>query len=228
MPRLHTDREFESELTALRERLLLMGGHIEEMIAGAVRAAVTGDVALARATMDKDRAVDQDELDVDERCLRIMARRQPVGPDLRFVAFAFKIVTDLERMGDLATSICRRVIEVEEGGAGPAEEVARLCESAREMVHLAQDAFANSDAASAKKVLTLDDDVDDLYHELFRAMLAEMAGKSANIGRSVRLQNIAKQLERIGDHATNVAEQVIFLVSGKDVRHRGRAEGVDR
>lgn len=221
MPRLHTDREFESELNALRERLLLMGGHTEDMIAGAVTAALNGDVALARATMAKDAAVDQDELDVDERCLRIMARRQPVGPDLRFVAFSFKIVTDLERMGDLATSICRRVIEAEGAGTGPAEEIGALGQSAREMVHLALDAFANSDAATARRVLDMDEAVDDLYHELFRALLAQMAGGKADVGRCVRLQNVAKQLERIGDHATNIAEQVIFLVDGKDVRHRG-------
>ena len=225
MARLHTDREFEGELNALRERLLLMGGHTEDMIAGAVQAALDGDLALARATIAKDNAVDQDELDIDERCLRIMARRQPVGPDLRFVAFAFKIVTDLERIGDLATSICRRVIEENVNGPVPAEQIAPLGKAARDMVHLALNAFANGDAATARRVLDMDEAVDDLYHELFRSLLAQMGSGKADIGHCVRLQSIAKQLERIGDHATNVAEQVIFLVDGSDVRHRGHAGG---
>ncbi len=224
MYRAHTDREFESELTALRQRLLTMGGRIEEMLACSVQAAVNHDVALARQTMDMDMAVDEDELEIDERCLRIMARRQPVGSDLRFVAFAFKAVTDLERMGDLATGIARRIIEGEDSHDDkPMPEVARLGESVQAMVHIALDAFVNGDADRARQVLQLDDGVDDLYHQLFRSMLSELGRGTPNTDRCVRVQNVAKHLERIGDHATNLAEQVIFLVDGKDVRHRGRA-----
>lgn len=223
MARAHTDREFEAELSMLRQRLLGMGGRIEEMLDRAVRAAVSHDVALAQATVDMDPAVDEDELDVDERCLRIMARRQPVGSDLRFVAFAFKAVTDLERMGDLATGIARRILESEEAqDPTPMGEIARLAESVQAMVHIALDAFVNGDADRARQVLVLDDAVDDLYHQLFREMLARMGREADHADRWVRVQNVAKHLERIGDHATNVAEQVIFLVDGKDVRHRGR------
>lgn len=223
MARAHTDREFEAELSMLRQRLLGMGGRIEEMLDRAVRAAVSHDVALARATVEMDPAVDEDELDVDERCLRIMARRQPVGSDLRFVAFAFKAVTDLERIGDLATGIARRILESEEAqDPTPMGEIARLAESVQAMVHIALDAFVNGDADRARQVLVLDDAVDDLYHQLFREMLARMGREADHADRWVRVQNVAKHLERIGDHATNVAEQVIFLVDGKDVRHRGR------
>lgn len=223
MSRAHTDREFESELVALRQRILLMGGRIEEMISTAIQAAVNHDPKLARQTLDMDLDVDRDELDVDERCIKIMARRQPVGPDLRFVAFAFKAVTDLERMGDLATSIARRVLESEAGGdSRPMLEVARLGELAQGMVHVALDAFVNRDVDRAREVLRLDDAVDELYHQLFREQIAQMVRGSANVDRCVRVQNVAKQLERIGDHATNVAEQVIFLVDGKDIRHKGK------
>lgn len=223
MNRTHTDREFEGELNALRQRILAMGSRIEEMLSSSVSAAVMHDVALARRTVEMDPAVDEDELEVDERCLRIMARRQPVGSDLRFVAFAFKSVTDLERMGDLATGIARRVIEGEEQkDSSPMPEVARLGESVQAMVHIALDAFVNGDADRARQVLRLDDAVDDLYHHLFRDMLEELGRGAPNTERCVRVQNVAKHLERIGDHATNLAEQVIFLVDGKDVRHRGR------
>lgn len=223
MARTHTDREFDGELNALRQRLLAMGARIEDMLDRAIRAAVSHDSALALQTVELDEAVDEDELDVDERCLRIMARRQPVGSDLRFVAFAFKAVTDLERMGDLATGIARRVQESDEAqDPSPMPEVARLGESVQAMVHIALDAFVNGDAERARQVLRLDDGVDDLYHQLFRDMLAELGRGGPHGDRCVRVQNVAKHLERIGDHATNLAEQVIFLVDGKDVRHRGR------
>lgn len=221
--RAHTDREYEHELQDLQDRLLLMGSRVEEMVARALRALADGDASLARETMELDRAVDADELDIDERSLLLLARRQPMGSDLRFVTFALKLVTDLERVGDLAGNICGKVVEAAAPLPFPIPpDLHQLGERVQGMVRLAIDAFVNRDLRKAEAVLAQDAAVDDLYHDLFRSLLATMSAGHADIDRCVRIQHIAKSLERIGDHATNVAEQVIFLVKGQDVRHRGR------
>lgn len=224
--RSHTDREYEHELQDLRDRLLLMGSRVEEMVARALRALAEGDPQLARETIALDSQVDHDELDIDERSLLLLARRQPMGSDLRFVTFALKLVTDLERMGDLAGNICGKVADA----TGPLPfavpaDLYQLGERVQGMVHQAIDAFVSRDLAKAEAVLGQDEGVDDLYHDLFRSLLATMSADHADVDRCVRIQHIAKSLERIGDHATNVAEQVIFLVKGQDVRHRGKAAG---
>ena len=221
--RAHTDREYEHELQDLQDRLLLMATRVEEMLSRALRAFAEGDAALARDTIALDSAVDGDELDIDERSLLLLARRQPMGSDLRFVTFALKLVTDLERIGDLAGNICGKVAEASAPQALPMPaDLQRLGERVQGMVRLAIDAFVSRDLAKAQRVLDQDKAVDDLYHDLFRALLATMSADHADVDRCVRVQHIAKSLERIGDHATNVAEQVIFLVNGQDVRHRSR------
>lgn len=220
-----TEATLAEELHALRERLLLMGARAEQMLAGAMRAALEQNAELAVEIIALDVDVDQDELDVDQRCTAVLGRWQLSGADLRFVIFALKIVTDLERMADLSTSICKRVIENQDAPSfAPFPEVERLGGQVQAVVHLALNAFARRDAAGAEVVLRMDDAVDAIFHVLFRSMIEQMSRGRAHADHAVRVQSIARCLERIGDHATNLAEQVIYLEHGRDVRHRNNPQ----
>jgi len=224
-PQRHTDREFEQELTSLREHLLRMSGRVEQMIADSIQALIEDDADLARRTIQCDRRVNQDEVDADDHCMRLLARWQPMASDLRFILFSHKVVTDLERIGDLAVNVCERVLDLH--GARPAGALIQLPEMGRlvqGMLRDAMDAFLRRDTDAARAVMDSDDRVDELYHAVFREELRRMCSRE-NVDDAetyVRMQNIAKYLERIGDHATNLAEQVIFLVRGQDVRHEGK------
>lgn len=224
MPHVHTDREYEAELRRLRERLQEMAARVEEMIGRANEAVTTADAALARETILLDRQVNTDELVIDELCLRLLARWQPMASDLRFVTVALKIVTDLERMGDIAVNVCERAIALaDDGQSGGFAELPAMGEVARSMLRDAMRALADGDPDLARSVIARDDQLDELYHEVFRAQLRACREATApDVERCVRLQNVAKSLERIGDHCTNVSEQAIFLAVGKDVRHQGK------
>jgi phosphate transport system protein len=229
MSRAHTDREFEAELATLRQRVLLMAGRVEEMIARAMRALVDGDADLARATIKRDGQVNQDEIDIDEKCLLLLARWQPMASDLRFITHASKMVTDLERIGDLAVNICERVIDLREAGfEGHYVKIPQMAAIAQEMLHGAVDAFVAGDAEKAEAVVARDDAVDELYHDIFVGLLGRMSAGTEPVVRCVAVQNVAKYLERIGDHATNLAEQVIFMVRGRDIRHAGKLDPAGR
>ncbi|MBM4409389.1 MAG: phosphate signaling complex protein PhoU [Chloroflexi bacterium] len=224
-PKRHTDREYEAELQQVRERLLVMGGRVEEMIGNALRAVGERDAGLARATIDLDHKVNRAEMEVDELCLRILARRQPMASDLRFLTLALKMVTDLERIGDLAVNICERAIDLRaETRLEGLDKLEKMAAVAQGMVRDAIDAFVHSDADRAQQVIDRDDEVDELYHAYFRDVLAVMVVGSDNVERGIHVQSVAKWLERIGDHATNLAEIVIFMVKGKDVRHAGKLD----
>ena len=222
MPRAHTDREYDNQLRQLRDRLLLMAGHTEAMIANAIRALVERDVTLARRTIETDHKVNQAEMDIDELCLVILAKRQPMGSDLRFLTLSLKMVTDLERIGDLAVNICERAIDL---AAEPPllnyEEIIRTADLVQSMVRDAIDAFVHSDDVKAQDVINRDDAVDELYHQIFRDVLQTMMRDPGNIERGIHVQSIAKWLERIADHSTNLAELVVFMINGKDIRHVG-------
>jgi len=221
--RLHTDREYEQELAQLREQVLLMGAKVEEMIASAIRALVERDSALARRMIDYDRQINRLEVEVDDLCMRILARRQPVASDLRFITMALKLVTDLERIGDLGVNVCERVLELnEEPPLKPYPGIESMADAALGMVREALDAFVAADAERAQAVLARDQVVDAFYSQIFRELLTYMMEDPRNIYRATRIQSIAKYLERIGDHATNLAEMVVFMVKGKDIRHLGR------
>lgn len=222
--RRHIDRDFERELGDLRERLLRMAGQVESMIADAVRAYMTRDVELAKRTIDADPQVNRAEVEADALCLQILARRQPVASDLRFVTLALKMVTDLERIADLAVSVANRAIALAEidQPLPPHPDMERIADTARGMVRDAIDAFVARDGEKARSVLMRDDEVDDLYHGLFRDLLADMRAGRASVDAGILVQASAKFLERIADHATNLAEEVIFLVDGTDVRHKGK------
>jgi phosphate transport system protein len=222
MPALHTDREFEGELAHLRELLLLMGARVEEMLSEATRAFNTGDIRLARATIELDRAVDQLELDIDETCLQVLARRQPVASDLRFITTTLKLVTDLERIGDLCVNFCERVVDFgDEFPPRGSTTIPKIAEAAHSMLHDALDAFVARDSAKAEAVLSRDSIVDAYYAELFPDLVGRMMADPSVIFRSTRLLSIGKYIERIADHATNIAEMVVFMVRGEDVRHSG-------
>jgi phosphate transport system protein len=227
-PQKHTDREYEAELGHLKEQLLLMGARTEELLTQAMRAFADRDAELARSSMAVDRQIDQLELDIDQLCLRILARRQPVASDLRFITTTMKLVTDLERIGDLGVNICERVVELAaEPPLSATGSVSRIADAALSMLHDALDAFVAGDVAKAEEVVERDNTVDSYYAQLFPELLQLMMKDPDSVFRATRLQSIAKYLERIADHATNVAEMVVFMVRGKDVRHAfalGRAE----
>ena len=223
MPAAHTDKTYEQELQTLRDRLLAMVGTVEEMIAGAVRALVERNADLARNTILMDRSVNRAELAIDELCMLILAKRQPVASDLRFVTLSLKMVTDIERIGDVAVNLCERAIDL---AALPPlseyEDIPAMARIAGSMVRDAIDAFIEGDVAKAESVIARDDEVDDLYHRIFRELLAIIRENPDAVERGIHLQAVAKYLERIGDHGTNLAEQVIFVLRGKDVRHQGK------
>lgn len=223
MVRAHLDREYEGELRKLREDLLLMGAKVEDMLTSSMRALARRDTKLAEKTMAVDREINRLEMEIDEACLRVLARRQPVASDLRFITMALKLVTDLERMGDLGVNICERVIELnEEEPLKPYVEVVNMAEAAQGMLRDALDAFVEGDIERAHSVIDRDSVVDAYYKSIFRELLTYMMENPRNIYRATRVQSIAKYIERMADHATNLAEMVVFMVRGKDIRHAGR------
>ena len=218
----HTDREYEAELGSLRERLLLMGAKVEAMIAASVRALVERDTPAAEKIIELDLEINRLELEVDEQCLRILARRQPVASDLRFLIFALKLVVDLERCGDLAVNLCERVVELnQEPPLRGNQDMLLMAEAAQSMVHDALDAFVQGDAERAEQVIARDLVVNEQFGTMSRGLLTYMMEDPRNIFRATRLQSVGKYLERIGDHAKNLAEMVVFMVKGKDIRHPG-------
>jgi phosphate transport system protein len=224
--RAHTNREYEQELRRLREQLLRMGAMVEEIIAGSIKALIDRDSSLATRMIEFDRRVNQMEVDIDELCLLILAKRQPVASDLRFITMALKLVTDLERIGDLCVNISERVVELNaEPPLKPYVDLPRMAEDVQSMLREALDAFVAGDPERAQEVVERDKTIDAYYTQIFRELLTYMMEDVRNIYRATRLQSIAKYLERIGDHATNVAEMVVFMVKGKDIRHTGKLEG---
>lgn len=213
----------DADLKQLRQRLLLMGARVEDMIGRSAQALVERDIDAARATILLDRKVNLDEVEIDEMCLRMLLSGSPRGADLRFLAFAMKVVTDMERIGDLAVNICERAVELSaDGNPNPYLRLPEMARCAADMLGGAIDAFVHSDQPGARSVIHADDELDELYHAVFRERMAEVKAGTLDPERAVRVQNVAKYLERIGDHCTNIAEHVIFLVEGTDIRHAGR------
>ncbi len=216
----HISKTFDIELNFLRQSILLMGGKVELMIADSVKSLVERDTPLAERTIAMDHEVNTAEVSIDEHCLELLALRQPVGRDLRFITIALKIVTDLERMGDQCANIAKRARELnEDPPLKPYIDIPRMAHWAEIMVKEALDAFVLGDADLAAKVCRNDSFVDDLNIQIQRELLTYMIGDPTTISRAIKLNYISKSLERIADHATNVAEMVIFMVKGKDIRH---------
>ncbi len=221
----HTDRAYERDLNKLRDGLLAMGGRVEAMIAECVLSVVQRDTKLAEHVIKSDVAVNRLELEIDDLCRKIIALRQPAASDLRLITTALKIVTDLERVGDLAVNIAERAVDLNK--AEPLsryDDLPRLAELSQDQLKNALEAFVKGDVELAERVLRSDELLDSLFVKLFNDLLQLMLEDSKTIRRATSLLFVAKHLERIGDHATNVAEMVVYLVKGTDIRHpRSRA-----
>lgn len=219
----YTDQGYAQELQEIRERLLLMSGRVERVIRDSIRSLVDRDVEHARATIQQDNAINLDEIEIDALCLTLLACRQPMASDLRFVIFTMKMVTDLERIADQAVNICERVIQLGSDGAlVPYSALEQMGSLVTGMVHDSIDAFVDQSGQLARDVIDRDDEVDELYHKTFRSLMSQMHQDSTMITRCIHIQSIAKFLERMGDHSTNLAEQAIFMIKGKDIRHEGK------
>ncbi len=220
MEREHISTAFDIELDELRQSILIMAGKVELMIANSVKALVERDTPLAERTIAQDHEVNAAEVAIDEHCLELLALRQPAARDLRFITIALKIVTDLERIGDQCANIAKRVRELnEEPPLKPYIDIPRMAHWAEVMVKESLDAFVNGDPDLAVKVCRDDTFVDELNVQIQRELLTFMIEDPATISRAIKLNYVSKSLERIADHATNIAEMVIFMVKGKDIRH---------
>lgn len=216
----HTDKAFEQDLRLLRDKLLAMSARVEAMIAESVLALAERDSKLAKHVISADAEVNRLEIEVDELCRRILALRQPAASDLRLITTSLKIVTDLERIGDLAVNIAERALDLNEATAMPIyAELPRLAQLAQTQVKLALDAFVRADAAGAEAVLGGDALLDALFVTLLNDLIHLMMEDSKHVRRATSLVFVAKHLERIGDHAMNIAEMVVYMVRGTDIRH---------
>jgi phosphate transport system protein len=210
----------EQELAKLKENILKMGGLVEDAIRKSIKTLVERDRDLAIQVIDGDAIVNTFDVEIEEECIKFLALWQPTGSNLRFVTTAIKIITDLERMGDLAVDICERSVELlEEPPLKPYIDIPRMAEASQKMLKDSLDAFVAKDADLAMRVCNADDFVDNLNHQIFNELLLYMLKDPKNISRAVRLTYIAKYLERVADHATNIAEMVVYMVKGKVIRH---------
>ena len=216
----HTNRQYEEDLRGLRAGLLKMGGLVERQIAEAMEALVDRDSDHAREVIKRDQEVNRLDVENDEHCIRMLALHQPTASDLRFLTTGLKITTDLERIGDNAVNISERAIELNEvPQVKPYVDLPRMAEIAQSMVKDCIDAFMRNDIDLAQSVIDRDDEVDQLNYQIYRELLSYMAEDAKIIAPATRLLFVSKYLERIADHATNIAEMVVFMVNGKVVRH---------
>lgn len=216
-----TSKDFEQELRTLRERLATMGERAAQQIALAMKALDDKDDDLAREVVKADALIDKDENDVDELALQILATRQPVASDLRFITMSLKFVIDLERIGDLAAGIAKRALELNRlPTLEPRVDLARLATLAQKNLHAALDSFVKRDAEKAHAVITADAEIDRLNASLFAELIAHVATDPATVTRVLPLTSVCRYLERIGDHVKNLAEEVVYMVKATDVKHR--------
>lgn len=216
---------FEEGLGAIKQRLLGMGGQVEVRLTEAIQALMERRPELAERVARGDGEINRLQVEIDDRCLKLLALQQPMASDLRFITAAMKINADLERIGDQAVNIAQNALKViTQPPLRPLIDIPRMAELALHMTRDALDAFVRRDAELARKVLLRDDEVDNLKDHVFRVLLTHMMADPGTIERALGLILISRNLERIADHATNVAEDVIFLVEGRDVRHGNGSE----
>ncbi|MGA2630393.1 MAG: phosphate signaling complex protein PhoU [Terriglobia bacterium] len=213
-------KHFQEELEDLKGRLLEMGGLVESAVYRSVLAVVEKDGEQAQQVLKNEARVNQMEIEIDELATRLLALQQPMATDLRFLTAAIKINNDLERMGDLAVNIVERSLALmHEPVIMPLIDIPRMAKLAESMVRKSLDSFVRSDAELARNVLLSDDAVDDLRDTIYEELLRFMQKDPANVRPGVNFMFVARSLERLADHATNIAEDVLFLVQGVEVRH---------
>jgi phosphate transport system protein len=211
---------FEQDLQALKNRLLNMGAMVEERVQQAVQALMARDIEAVERIIHGDHEVNDLQIEIDDRCLKLLALQQPMASDLRLITAAMKINADLERIGDQAVNIAEQALKILSlPPLKPLIDLPRMAEMAERMTRESLDAFVRRDAALARSILKRDDEVDQLKDQVFRVLLTYMMADPGTIERALSLILVSRHLERIADHATNVAEDVIFVVEAKDVRH---------
>jgi phosphate transport system protein len=217
----HTSAQYNAEMEDARKNLMKMGGLVEQQVEDALKALLEMDTALAQRVIDTDETVNDMEMEIDEECTRILALRHPAASDLRFVIAVTKAVNDLERMGDEASKVAKHTLELADTGSGPQGyvELRHIGEKVRQMVSQSLDSFARLSTDSALDVLQQDQAVDLEYGTAIRTLVTTMMEDPRTITRALNVMWSLRSLERIGDHARNVAESVIYLVKGQDVRH---------
>jgi phosphate transport system protein len=214
------ERHFEMEMQSLKNRLLSMGAMVEERVHQAVEALMERNAAAAERIVAGDQEVNELQIEVDDRCLKLLALQQPMASDLRLITAAMKINADLERIGDQAVNIAENSLKLMNNAPlKPIIDLPRMAEIAEAMTRDSLDAFVRKDVALARSVLARDDEVDQLKDHIFRVLLTYMMADPGTIERALSLILVSRNLERIADHATNIAEDVIFVVEAKDVRH---------
>lgn len=216
-------RHFDQELDQLKQMLLTMASHAEASVKNAIRALMDRNDELAKKVKVDDSILDQYEVDIDEKSISMLALQAPLASDLRLITVAMKISHDLERVGDEATTISRRALELnQEPQLKPYVDIPRMATMGLEMLNEALNAFVNKDPAKARIVIPRDKEVDALNKQLHRELVSYVIEKPPTITRCLNLMVISKSLERIADHATNIAEEVVFLYEGRDIRHTGK------
>lgn len=219
------ETHFQKELEELKENLLKMAAMVEKAIRESVQSLVRRDSQFAQKTFDGEDRINKMEIAIDEMCLKLLALRQPMAADLRFITSAMKIITDLERMGDQAVNIGERAISLnQEPQLKPYIDIPRMAEIAQSMVKDVLDAFVNSDSKLARSVCERDDIVDGLNDQVFRELLTFMMSDPQTVTRAVHLMIVCRCLERIADHATNIAEDVIFMLDARVIKHHADAK----
>lgn len=222
MPLQHISKEFDKELETIRTNVLELGGLVEGMIKSAVQGLEDSDIPLLKDVLLREKQVNQMELDIDDRCNHVIARRQPTAADLRFVLTCMKMIRDLERIGDEAEKIARMALMIHESSAGsftPRIELSAMYALVLKMMRQSLDAFARNDSSTLAEVIREDISVDDHFRNTLRLLISYMIEDTRTISRSIDLLFIAKALERIGDHSKNMSEHVVYMVKGRDVRH---------
>jgi phosphate transport system protein len=218
----HTFKQYDAELEAVRAKVLEMGGLVEQQIVNALEALVKADPKLAKEVMENDHRVNNLEVQIDEDCSHIIARRQPAAGDLRSVMMMVKTITDLERIGDEATKIARtaqKIYEEDRMYKPRFNEIKAMVALVREMLRTALDGFARLDVSQTVEVAKQDELVDEQFRAAMRQLITFMLEDPRTISMSLEVLFVAKAIERIGDHAKNIAEYVVYMVKGKDVRH---------
>jgi len=222
----HIYKSFDKELHDLKEKLLIVGGRVEQSIRDAIGALEERNSETAQRIIDEDDVVDAEEIEIDEFCLRLLALRQPAARDLRFITTAMKVNYDLERIGDMAVNISERVLELnKEPQLKPYITLPQMAQTVQQMLRGSLNAFVNEDPAAARSVINEDEKVDHALKQIYHELVNLMATDYGCVPRATRLLFISKYLERIADHAVNIAELVAFMVEGKILRHHKHHEG---